>query len=263
MGSFPFDAMAPGYDAAFTDTPVGRQLRELVWERLDALFAPGEQVLEIGCGTGEDAARLARRGVHVTGTDASPGMIEVARAKLACAAPGGRADLRVVPMENLVREFGGTRFDGVLSNFGAVNCARDLARTVEEVATLVRPGGVLLWVPMGRHVPWEWAWYLARGDWRRARRRYARGGADWRGLRIHYPTPRELTALLAPRFDVTAIRPLGAALPPSYAAGWAETFTRAFDVLARLERRAFRARRLGRALASVADHYLVEAVRRP
>ena len=41
-----FDRAAPSYDRTFTETKLGRELRSLVWERLAALFAPGDRVLE-------------------------------------------------------------------------------------------------------------------------------------------------------------------------------------------------------------------------
>ena len=74
-----FDALAADYDASFTATPLGTLLREAVWRRLDARFAPGDRVLELACGTGEDAVHLASRGVRVTAVDASAAMVEAAR----------------------------------------------------------------------------------------------------------------------------------------------------------------------------------------
>ena len=71
----PFDRIATRYDALWTTTAIGRAQRNLVWRDMDALFHPGERILDIGCGTGEDAAHFAARGVTVYATDASPAMV--------------------------------------------------------------------------------------------------------------------------------------------------------------------------------------------
>jgi hypothetical protein len=110
---------------------------------------------------------------------------------------------------------------------------------------------------MGRHVPWEWGWYLLRGDGRRAWRRL-RQSTDWRGLRIAYPHPGEVRRLLQPHFRIDAVRPLGVALPPSYAAGWLNQRPRLLRALLRVEESA-----QGQpGLAYCADHYIIEATRR-
>ncbi len=46
-----------------------------------ATQARGQAVLELACGTGRVAARLAEAGVHVTGTDLSNDMLDIAREK--------------------------------------------------------------------------------------------------------------------------------------------------------------------------------------
>jgi SAM-dependent methyltransferase len=43
----------------------------------------GRRVLEVGCGTGRHTVKLAGQGNRVTGLDLSPGMLEIARGKLA------------------------------------------------------------------------------------------------------------------------------------------------------------------------------------
>jgi len=150
-------------------------------------------------------------------------------------------------------------FDGVLSNFGAVNCVPDMQTLVARVADRLAPGAPLLWVVMGRHAPWEWFWYLARGQWHKAWRRLRPGGVEWRGLTIFYPTPGQIAAVLAPHFKVTRLAPLGVVLPPSYAAGWLDRTPLLAKVLTRLEGLA----QHSSTLASLSDHYIVEAVRLP
>jgi SAM-dependent methyltransferase len=254
-----FDEMAPDYDASFGATALGQALRALVWQDLERPFARCRRVLEIGCGTGDDAKYLALRGVEVVATDASTAMLRMAAAKAHAAGCAGRVTFRCIPMERLGKELAGETFDGVLSNFGAVNCARDLARVGADVASLLTPGAPLVWVAMGRHVPWEWAWYARHGECRKAFRRSRAEGVAWRGLQISYPTPAELERALRPHFATLSRRPLGVVLPPTYASNWLARSPRAFAALLRLERSLHGCQ----VLAALADHFVLEARRLP
>jgi ubiquinone/menaquinone biosynthesis C-methylase UbiE len=254
-----FDKLAPDYDASFTSTALGARLRAMVWQRLDATFAGCGRILEIGCGTGEDAVHLARRGIEVHATDSSMQMLSVAVSKAERAGCADRIRFRCVPMERLGADLAGETFDGVFSNFGAVNCAPRLDPLAADLAPLLKPGAPLVWVVMGRHVPWEWAWFLARGEWQKAFRRSRKHGDVWRGMHISYPTPAALARALGPHFAPVGRRPLGVVLPPTYASGWLERSPRALSWLAHLER----ALQGCQPLAAVADHYIFEARRLP
>lgn len=258
MRARPFDELAGAYDATFSEAPIGRTLRQLVWVRLERAFAPPCRILELGCGTGEDALHLARGGCDVVAIDSSVNMIEVARRKVLRDGRASRVEFHCRPMEQLETALrGGPRFDGVLSNFGAINCVADLRHLVLEVSRWLRPGARLVWIVMGRHVPWEWLWYSGRGEWAKAWRRLSADGVPWRGMRIQYPTPARLARLLQPCFRVEQIAPLGAILPPSYVGPWLEARPHLLRHLTRLEQAAHR----WSVLASLADHYVVEASR--
>src|SRR5882724_3454272 len=101
--SSPFDALAADYDAAFTRSAVGTLQRRAVWRHLDAAFAPGDRVLELGCGTGEDAVHLGRRGVKVLATDASQEMVEAARRKVDAAGLAAVVEVRRLALEELAQ----------------------------------------------------------------------------------------------------------------------------------------------------------------
>ncbi|MFW5418049.1 methyltransferase domain-containing protein [Nocardiopsis sp. CNT-189] len=97
---------------------------------------PGERVLDAGCGTGEHAARLREAGAEVVGVDASPEMIDRARARF----PG--LDLRVADLRSLGSGgLGG--FDAVLSN-AVLHWIPEADRAAASLAAVLRPGGRLV-----------------------------------------------------------------------------------------------------------------------
>ena len=273
----PFDGMAEGYDDSFTHSALGQLLREAVWARLDAAFAPGERVLELSCGTGEDAIHLARRGVRVLATDVSAGMLAVAQAKVAHAGLTDLVTVQHLDIASLSTQHSAlstlprarrtqhsalstqhSPFDGAFSNFGGLNCVADQAGVAAGLARRLRPGARALLCVMGPLVPWEWAWYGGRGELGRAVRRLRPGGVAWRGLRISYPSIGTLRSAYAPWFRCRRVSAVGALLPPSYAELWARARPRLLWALHRIERR-FEATP---PLPWLADHYLIELERK-
>ena len=113
---FVFDGIASRYDELWTRSTVGRLQRDAVWRRLDSLFRRGDQLLDLGCGTGEDSLHFAQMGMNVRAIDASCEMVRVARAR--------GVDASVLGIEELDRITG--RFDGVISDVGALTCVSDL-----------------------------------------------------------------------------------------------------------------------------------------
>ncbi len=75
---------------------------------LDAL-EHAQTILELGCGTGNDAARLAAHGHRVTATDLSPEAITQAKSKY------DNIDFRVLDMTGPL-PFADASFDAVMSN---------------------------------------------------------------------------------------------------------------------------------------------------
>jgi SAM-dependent methyltransferase len=253
----PFDALAPGYDDNFTQSAIGTLQRRAVWRRLDAAFAPGDRVLELGCGTGEDAVHLGGRGVRVLATDAALGMVTAAGRKVAAAGLAGRVEVRRLALEDLA-ELREPPFDGAFSNFGGFNCTRDLRGPARDLASLLRPGARLLLCVMGPLVPWEWAWFGLRAQPGKAFRRLRPGGVAWRGIPIRYPSIGAVKRAFSPGFRARRAAAVGAFLPPSYAEDWASRHPR---LLARLDRWERRWETLP-PLPWLADHYLLELERR-
>jgi SAM-dependent methyltransferase len=96
-------------------------------------------ILELGCGTGNDTARLADAGYSVTAIDLSGEAIGYARARF-----GSVARFMVADMAQRL-PFPDGDFDAVMSNVAMHMFPDGVTRAVfAEVARVVRPGGLFL-----------------------------------------------------------------------------------------------------------------------
>lgn len=252
-----FDQLAPDYDQAFTSTLLGQRLRDAVHERLAARFGAGDHILELGGGTGEDAVALARRGVRVTCTDISPGMVETAAAKVRREGLDELVTCRRLAIEDVEPRVG--RFDGLLSNFGPLNCVDSLDETAAKLAACLRPGAIAVLVVMSPGAMVEAGWHLCHGRADRAVRRWRPGGVVWRGVRIQYWRPGAVIRACRPWFRPLRCAALGVLLPPGDSGAWAARHPKAVEALDAA----------GRALATwpampwLADHFVLELERLP
>src|SRR5262249_29297678 len=169
-----FDSVAADYDGPKGNNALIQRMRETVWQALMSVCAPGARLLDLGCGTGIDAAELARRGYQVLAIDWSPQMVERTRDRAARAGHGDHVATAHLGVHELDR-LRGQQFDVIYWNFGPLNCAPDLGAVARSCGELLRPGGKLVFSVIGRICPWEFGYYLLRGRLARARVRGARG----------------------------------------------------------------------------------------
>lgn len=129
---------AAAYDALYADKDYAGEcalIQRIAEERLTG----ARSILDLGCGTGGHAVRLAGLGYRVTGVDRSPAMIALARQK---AVPGTRFEEGEIGHLAL-----GRRFDLVLMMFSVLGYQLtdgDVARALGAAHAHTRPGGLLL-----------------------------------------------------------------------------------------------------------------------
>jgi SAM-dependent methyltransferase len=233
-----FDRLASSYDRDFTDSAIGRAQRNAVWQVLLATFPTQANVLELNCGTGEDALFLADHGISVFACDASAHMVAHAEQRLQHMAPLAPVVFCHLATERIGELDPVFRFDGVFSNFSGLNCVADLRPVAANLSMLVKPGDKLLLCVSTRFCLIEITYYLAQGNMRKAFRRCkgeTEATIDGASLKVFYPTVSEIRRSFAPHFRLTSVTGIGVAIPPSYLETWAQRHLLLLRLLIRLE----------------------------
>jgi SAM-dependent methyltransferase len=143
----------------------GRQPGEVSFE--EVLAVSPRRVLEVGCGRGELAERLLRRGVDVVAVDQSERMVELTRTR---GVEARLADVQDLPFDDGV-------FDVTVANFMLYHVP-DVQRGLGELARVLRTGGRLVAATNGVRQLAE-LWELVGRDLSERRRLFMRetGGA--------------------------------------------------------------------------------------
>jgi len=173
------------YDGSVLTAERDDREAEVAWTVLG--LEPGAEVLDLACGHGRIASRLAGRGAHVTGLDADPYFLEVARAE-GSSAEFVEGDMRALPWSE-------PRFDAVMlwfTAFGYFDEATNAA-VLRGVRQVLRDGGRLAlelnhlprilatlqrqaWIRHETDVALDEYEFLADRSVMRTRRTYVRGG---------------------------------------------------------------------------------------
>lgn len=217
-----FDHYAKTYDADFTQSAIGSIQRKQVWRALDQYLRPSMNILEINCGTGEDALRLARLGHSVLATDYSEEMIKTGRQKRSKIKEPLELRFQRLGFQELGHSLKDRKFDLIFSNFGGLNCISPFETRVlaERFHSFLKPGGLLFLVYMSKNCWWERFYHILKGQNKKANRRAKTGlvraklGEEM--MNVWYFSPGELKEIYRPYFIKIDQKPVGLLVPPSY-----------------------------------------------
>jgi SAM-dependent methyltransferase len=148
MSEETFDRIAAEYDEALPAHVVAHYLDKRT--DLIARSGPPGRGLDVGCGTGVLAARLAERGYEMTGLDPSAGMLEVMAAD--------HPEVEAVRGSGDALPFADDSFDLVVTVAALHHIAAPAAvrATLAEMVRVCRPGGrVIVWDHNPRNPYWS------------------------------------------------------------------------------------------------------------
>jgi len=265
MKHTPFDHIAATYDASFTNTPIGQLQRKLVWNYIEKIIPalPGTEILELNCGTGEDAVLFSEKEFNIMATDISEEMLKVTEKKVEQFSLQQKVNLKYVDLERFDETHFDKKFDLVFSNFGGLNCIQpeSLKRFIQKMPALLNPGGRLIAVIMPKYCLWESLYFILKFQFTKAFRRWTNDEvqANLNGTitSAWYYNPATIQGWSKEILSVIDYRPVGLTLPPSYMEKYFESKNKTLMRLNSLEAKLTRFS----SLSKFADHYVIDLKR--
>ncbi|MBD09162.1 MAG: methylase [Flavobacteriaceae bacterium] len=215
-----FDIAAAHYDTVFTFSDIGKAQRHMVFKYLNPIITQNKQldILELNCGTGEDAISFAKLGHEVIATDISESMIKLASAK----SRSKNLNFRVQDIDTIEENSFDKTFDLIFSNFGGFNCLSqsELQSFFTKAYTLLKPEGKMILVIMPKQCLWEKLYFSLKGKLKQAKRRqtnhYVLANVDGVDVKTWYYNPEDIIEITKSNYKTENIKPIGLAIPPSY-----------------------------------------------
>ena len=219
-GALAYDEIAPRYDLVPAQNRINRLMRKASVSHLLEMFPPGSRVLEVGCGTGDEALVLADHGVEVVAIDASAEMVRVATEKAKQRGLEGRVDFRRAYARDLpsfADSLGGP-FDGGYASF-SLAYEPDLGPVARGLHPLLRGEACFLASVPSRLCLVEFVLAIGSGHPGMSGRRLS----PWHGHKvgghvvpIRTYTPHAFADAMAPHFELERVEALPAIVPPPY-----------------------------------------------
>ncbi len=252
-----FDIASKHYDNVFTFSKIGKAQRQRVYKNVHDIFRPKKllSILELNCGTGEDALHMANLGHNILATDISEQMITVANSKKGIK----NLKFKVQDINSLDNTSIKHPFDVIFSNFGGLNCLspQELSSFFSKASKLLNDNAKLILVIMPKHCLWERFYFRLKGERQKSIRRNTNKSVPVNvdGVKVNtwYYNPDDIINLTQNKFRAVKIKPIGLAIPPSYMEASILTKTGVFHILLMLEKLLCFSK-----FSKYADHFLIE-----
>jgi ubiquinone/menaquinone biosynthesis C-methylase UbiE len=234
-----FSRQSAIFDQLYSANEIVQYKRQRVQNHLQQYISPGNFILELNSGTGQDAIWLARQGCRIHATDISTGMQEVVQQKIRTEGLDNFISCELcsfTQLENLQMK---GPYDMIFSNFAGLNCTGELNKVLKSFSSLLNPKGIITLVLLPGFCLWEFL-LIFKGKFKTATRRFFSGNGRVAHLentffKFWYYNPSYITKFLKDEFDVLGIEGLCTFVPPSYIENFAEKYPKLFKKLREAE----------------------------
>lgn len=234
-----FTKQSKVFDRLYNSDAIIQYKRQRVREHILQYAQPGCSMLELNCGSGEDAMFFAGKGFSVHATDISTGMLDVMKEKVEYFLYKEKISIEQCSFTELEFLQAKKSFDYVYSNFGGLNCTGDLKKVLNSLNAVVNPGGIVTLVIISKFCLWE-ILMLFKGRFKTAFRRFfadkgREAHVEGNFFKCWYYAPSFIENHLKPGFELLKLEGLCTIVPPSYIENFAGKYPKAFQFFKKKE----------------------------
>ncbi len=256
-----FSRQAEIFDSYEEGNEILKWMRLVTRKHLLRHLKENDEILELNSGTGLDAVFLAEKGFKIHCTDISYGMLKKLEEKIINSELKNLITFQALSFTELDR-LSGKPFDYIFSNFGGLNCTKNLSEVFKHFTKLLKPGGRVTLVIIPPVCPVELA-LVFRGKFKTAFRRLHKNGVEVNveGIKFttYYHSLRNTIKALGPEFGVIEIQGLASISPPPYMINFPKRYPDAYKKLIKFDEKLSHVFPFNR----WADHFIITAEYKP
>ena len=233
-----FNKQAPVFDELYIPNGIIKYKRQRVRDHVMRFLNSGNNILELNCGTGEDAIYFAEKGFNVHATDLSQQMLAILENKIESKGYQKQITTEHISYHDLATISYKGPYDLIFSNFGGLNCTDKLNEVLASFDPILKPGGHVCLVIISRFCLLEFL-LLFKGKFKTAFRRFF----ATRGRKAHiegqyfqcwYYSPSYVIKKME-NYQPVSVEGLCTLVPPSYIEFFTEKHPLLFQYLQKKE----------------------------
>ena len=234
-----FSLQSATFDSYEEENDILKWMRAVTRKHVMRHLKINDEILELNSGTGLDAVYFAEAGFKIFCTDIAEGMLNKLDEKVKQRQLQSLVTLKLLSFTEL-DQLEPLSFDYIFSNFGGLNCERDLKNVFRNFHKILKQGGKATLVIIPPVCPWEIA-LIFTGKFKTAFRRFSKNGvlANVEGVKFqtYYHSVSKTLKALGPEFKILELEGLASFSPPPYMINFPKRLPRLYRFLTGIDKK--------------------------